>query len=154
MMSRMARPRRPIASPAPIAPAEPLIRLAGRIVAVTPADQAVFCTPDGREIPCRCPQHVNVGWLRAALARGPVEAEIAAASDLTRGSVWALFPGPEHDDVAADTLELRAGSRLKLACGDATLTLTKEGKSRLRGREVTMRGSRVARVVGGVVKIN
>lgn len=131
-----------------------LVLLSGRIVGVTDDGAALFVSDDGAPVRCRCPQHVRVGWLRAAVERGAVDAEIAADETLESGSVWAVFPGVAHVDVAEDTVELRAGRRLRVTCGDASVTLTRDGKARVRGRDVSIRGSRIARVVGGVVKIN
>jgi len=124
----------------------------GRIIAVLPDGRAKLVTRAGATLPCRCPQHVSVDWLRAAVAVAPVEAE--ASTNGRAGTIWCLLPGPEHRDVAPDTLQLAARQTLKIACGDSTLSLDKEGTIRLRGRDVTTRGSRVTRVQGGTVRIN
>lgn len=153
-MARTLRKTAPVpATPAP-SRQDARVLLAGWIVGVSEAGQVLFTAASGEEIPCRCPQHVSVGWLRAAVARAPVQAEIAATGGLRDGSLWCVFPGPEHEGIAAPTLELSAAETLRLSCGKSTLTLTRDGKARLRGREVTVRGSRAARVSGGVVKIN
>ena len=106
----------------------------------------------GLTIACRCPQHVSVDWLRAAVAVAPVEAE--AATTGRAGTLWCLLPGPEHRDVAASHLDLIAKDTLKIACGGATVSLDKAGTIRVRGSDVTTRGSRVARLQGGTVRIN
>ena len=124
----------------------------GRITAVLPDGRAKLVTRAGATLPCRCPQHVSVDWLRAAVAVGPVEAE--ASTNGRTGTIWCLLPGPEHREVAAKKVALVAGETLKIACGDSTLRLDKEGTVRLRGRDVTTRGSRVTRVQGGTVRIN
>jgi hypothetical protein len=64
------------------------------------------------------------------------------------------LPGPEHQEVAPAHLDLIARDSLKIACGDSTVSLKKDGTVRVRGKEVTTRGSRVARVQGGTVRIN
>ncbi len=124
----------------------------GRVTAVLADGRAKLVTRAGATIVCRCPQHVSADWLRAALAVGPVEAE--ASTNGRTGTLWCLLPGPEHRDVAAKNVALVAGETLEIACGDSTLRLDKEGTVRLRGRDVTTRGSRVARVQGGTVRIN
>jgi hypothetical protein len=86
------------------------------------------------------------------VAVAPVEAE--ASTNGRAGTIWCLLPGPEHCDVAPDSLHLAARKTLKIACGDSTLSLDKEGTVRLRGRDVTARGSRVTRLQGGTVRIN
>jgi|HubBroStandDraft_6_1064221.scaffolds.fasta_scaffold159784_2 hypothetical protein len=124
----------------------------GRVTEVLPDGRAKLVTSAGLTIACRCPQHVNVDWLRAAVAVAPVEAE--ASTTGRAGTLWCLLPGPEHRDVAASHLELVAKDTLKIACGEATLSLDKAGTIRVRGRDVTTRGSRVARLQGGTVRIN
>jgi hypothetical protein len=114
--------------------------------------RARLVTTSRRVVDCRCPQHVNVDWLRAAVAVGPVDAEASVGSGRT-GTLWCLLPGPEHRDVAPDRLDLVARESLKIACGDSTVSLSKEGTVRVRGKDVTTRGSRVARVQGGTVRI-
>ena len=124
----------------------------GRITAVLSDGRAKLVTRAGATLPCRCPQHVSVDWLRAAVAVAPVEAE--ASTNGRGGTIWCLLPGAEHRDVAPDTLRLAARETMKIACGDSTLTLDKDGTVRLRGRDVTARGSRVTRLQGGTVRIN
>lgn len=124
----------------------------GRVTEVLPDGRAKIVTRAGVSVACRCPQHVSVDWLRAAVAVGPVEAE--ASTNGRTGTIWCLLPGPEHRGVAPSHLNLVASDSLKIACGDSTLNLDKAGTIRLRGREVTARGSRVTRLQGGTVRIN
>jgi hypothetical protein len=128
--------------------------LAGEIVAVAPDGTAEVQCAEGPPVPCRCPQHVSVAWLRAALARGPVPVEISAAADRRTGTVWCVLPAPCHEGVVADALELRAGKEVRIACGEASVTLARDGRLQARGRDVAVRGSRTARLQGGTVKIN
>lgn len=114
---------------------------------------AVVTTSDGRRIECRCAQAIDLRWLAAALRVGPVDAELSVGAD-GRGSVWAIFPGAEHADVVAPRLVLSAGESLELTCGSSSVTLDQTGKVRVRGRDVGARGSRVARLQGGTVRIN
>jgi hypothetical protein len=152
--AKRARPLAPAASRSwavrPV-PAERRI-VEGRITAVLPDGRVKLVTRAGANLSCRCPQHVSIDWLRAAVAVGPVEAE--ASTNGRTGTIWCLLPGPEHRAVAPDTLHLAARESLKIACGESTLSLDKEGTVRLRGRDVTTRGSRVTRLQGGTVRIN
>jgi hypothetical protein len=138
------------ASPGP-APTDRRI-VEGRVTEVLPDGRAKLVTFTGVTIACRCPQHVNVEWLRAALAVAPVEAE--ASTTGRTGTLWCLLPGPEHRDVVMSHIDLVAKDTLKIACGEATVSLDKAGTIRVRGRDVTTRGSRVARLQGGTVRIN
>jgi hypothetical protein len=124
----------------------------GRVTDVLPEGRAKLVTRAGATLPCRCPQHVSLDWLRAAVAIAPVDAE--ASTNGRTGTIWCLLPGPEHRDVAPSHVDLVAGDSLKLTCGDSTLSLDKQGTVRLRGRDVTTRGSRVTRLQGGTVRIN
>jgi len=152
--AKRARPLAPAASRSRAvrpAPADRRI-VEGRITAVLPDGRAKLVTRAGATLSCRCPQHVSIDWLRAAVAVGPVEAE--ASTNGRTGTIWCLLPGSEHRAVAPDTLHLAARESLKIACGESTLSLDKEGTVRLRGRDVTTRGSRVTRLQGGTVRIN
>jgi hypothetical protein len=125
----------------------------GRVTEVLADGRARLVTASRRVFDCRCPQHVSVSWLRAALAVGPVDAEATVGNGRV-GTLWCVLPGPEHRDVAPERLDLVARDSVKIACGDATVSLSKEGTVRVRGKDVTTRGSRVARVQGGTVRIN
>jgi hypothetical protein len=92
--------------------------------------------------------------LRAALAIGPVDAEGTLDLDQGTGSIWCVFPGPEHAHVAPPTLSLAASDRVTLRCGKASLDLEKDGSLQVRGRDILTRGSRSARISGGIVRIN
>ena len=64
----------------------------------------------------------------------------------------ALQPGV---DVAGDgTVTITAPERIVLRCGEASLTLTKEGKVLLSGAHVSSRSTGVVRIVGASVEIN
>jgi hypothetical protein len=126
----------------------------GEVTAVLPDGRARFETSSGGSLDCACPQHVQLEWLRAALAVSPVVAEASVTSDGRQGSIWALFPGPQHQGVVPEDVHVVASGSLTLACGSTTVALTKDGKMRLRGRDVRVRGSRVTRVQGGSVKLN
>jgi hypothetical protein len=125
----------------------------GRVTEVLADGRARLVTAGRRVVDCRCPQHVNVDWLRAAVAVAPVEAEASVGAGRA-GTLWCLLPGPEHREVAPAHVDLIARDSLKIACGNSTVSLKKDGTVRVRGKEVTTRGSRVARVQGGTVRIN
>lgn len=122
-------------------------------VKVTDDGRVIVAVADGRTLECRVPMHVDLGWLRAALARGPVTSEITVGHDDEESSLWSLFPGPEHEGVVPDTVEIAAGEGIHLVCGNSRITMV--GKElRVRSRDVTVSGSRATRVRGGTVKLN
>ena len=53
-----------------------------------------------------------------------------------------------------ERIELRAEKEIVLACGDASITLTRAGKILIRGAYVLSRSSGVHRIQGGSVQIN
>lgn len=53
-----------------------------------------------------------------------------------------------------ERIEIRAQKEIVLACGDASITLTKAGKILIRGAYVLSRSSGVHRIQGGSVQIN
>jgi Domain of unknown function (DUF6484) len=63
---------------------------------------------------------------------------------------------PGQIDVESDGARLivSAKDELVLRCGDASITLTKEGKVLVQGRYVSSRSSGVNRIKGGTVEIN
>ena len=126
----------------------------GRVTEVLPDGRAKLVTSAGLTIACRCPQHINVDWLRAAVAVAPVEAE--ALDDRPRRDPLVPPAGAlsTADGWRRATLDLVAKDTLKIACGGATVSLDKTGTIRVRGSDVTTRGSRVARLQGGTVRIN
>jgi hypothetical protein len=103
---------------------------------------------------CRCAAHVDPTWLRRALEKGPVEADARADNRRGEGRICAVYPGREHAGVVSDTVELVAGKKLVLRCGTSIFSIAGDGKVRLRGRDVDARGSLVARLRGGSVRLN
>jgi hypothetical protein len=128
--------------------------VAGTVVRLTRDGTVVLRLRDRREVPCRCSSLVDTGWLRTALAIAPVEAEGTIDANGEGGSIWCLFPGPEHANVVAPTLNLVAAERISLRCGKSSVTLEKDGSLDSRGRDVMTRGSRSTRISGGIVRIN
>jgi hypothetical protein len=127
--------------------------LSGRATAVTPDGKVRFVSKTGRIVECRVPLHVSLAWLRAALTRAPVEAEATAPDGDRGGSLWSLFPGPEHEGVVPDRLELVASESVLVTCGSSKLSM-KGRELRLRSRDVFVNGTRATRVRGGTVKVN
>jgi hypothetical protein len=124
----------------------------GRVVAVLPDGRARVEVASGEVIDCRCAQAIDVGWLRAALARGPVDAE--ASIGVRGGSLCAVFPGPEHASVVAERVALESSQSVEIKCGQSSITMKKDGRVRIRGRDVAARGARVARLQGHTVRLN
>ncbi len=56
--------------------------------------------------------------------------------------------------IDADSIVLTGGKEIVLRCGDATLTLKRDGKLILRGAYVETQATGVNRIKGGCVKIN
>ena len=127
--------------------------IAGRVVRLMP-DGTVMMRVRDQEIPCRRASTVDRGWLQAALAVGPVDGEGTFDLEYGIGSLWCVFPGPEHADVAVPTLSFAASERIALRCGKSSVALEKDGSLQVRGRDVLTRGSRSTRVSGGTVRIN
>lgn len=51
-------------------------------------------------------------------------------------------------------LVISAGQELVLKCGESTITLTKDGKITIRGKQLLSRAEGVNRIKGGAVQIN
>jgi hypothetical protein len=120
---------------------------------VTRDGRVLVTTAAGESLVCRVPMHVSLPWLRAALAHAPVLAEVTVGDEDAPPSLWSLFPGPEHEGVVPDKVEIAASERIDLVCGASKIAMA--GKElRARSRDVTVTGSRVTRVRGGTVKVN
>jgi hypothetical protein len=103
---------------------------------------------------CRCAAHIDLAWLRRALEKGPVEADARPAARPDEGRICAIYPGREHSGVVADRVEIVAGTKVIVRCGSSTFSLAEDGKVRLRARDLDARGSLVARLRGGSVRLN
>lgn len=135
----------------PSAPARMVV--VGEVVEVYSDDEVRFEGAAG-SWRCRCATHVDVAWLRRALEKGPVEADARASTRSGEGRICAIYPGPEHAGVVADRIEIAAGTKIVVRCGDSTFSLAEDGKVRLRARDLDARGSLVARLRGGSVRLN
>ncbi len=82
---------------------------------------------------------------------GPVDAELSMGE--SGGSLWAIFPGPEHDDVLPEEVHVRASRSVRITSGAARLTRTREGRATMRGCDFRARGSRSASLTGGTVRL-
>lgn len=114
--------------------------------------QVRVVTAAGDPLVCRVPMHISLSWLRAALERGPVPAEVTVG-DGGMPSLWSLFPGPQHEGVVPATVEIAAGESINLVCGNSKIAMACK-ELRVRSRDVTVSGSRATRVRGGTVKLN
>lgn len=56
--------------------------------------------------------------------------------------------------VDGHAISLKAANRISIQCGEASITLTKEGKITLRGRYLLSRAKRANRIQGGSVELN
>jgi hypothetical protein len=126
----------------------------GRIVDVVSDEEVTLETQTGRRIACRCPLHVSAEWLRSALRLGPVEAEASISPSGREATLWCVLPTPEQRHLVPDTVTIEAESKVSIVCGKSRLTLSRGGTIRVRGRDVATRGSHVARLQGGTVRLN
>ena len=121
--------------------------------AVTSDGRVRVVASGGEVFACRVPVHISLPWLRAALVRGHVAAEVTVSETGGEASLWSLFPGPEHEGVVPEDVAIAASHGIELVCGKSKITMV--GKElRVRSRDVTVNGSRVTRVRGGTVKLN
>jgi len=69
---------------------------------------------------------------------------------------WPLLeqPGQVEIDADGERLVVTAKEQLVLRCGDASITLTKEGKVLIQGTYVSNRSSGVMSIKGGSIKLN
>ncbi len=88
-------------------------------------------------------------WASAAAERRPVV--LAFADGDPRQP---LVLGVEQPSAAPRELELRAGETLRLRCGEASITLRRDGKVIVRGVQVETRARGLNRIKGGAVRIN
>ncbi len=66
-------------------------------------------------------------------------------------------PEPQEESqllVDGNHVTVEASEQLQLKCGDASITLTKEGKILIRGKYLLNRASGINRIVGGSVQVN
>lgn len=103
---------------------------------------------------------------------GPVPARVFTAGDAT---LWAsaaaerlpvalafcdgdprqpLVLGVEQVSGVPREVEIRAGETLRLRCGEASITLRRDGKVVVRGVQVETRARGLNRIKGGAVRIN
>jgi hypothetical protein len=61
---------------------------------------------------------------------------------------------PQRLKMAAKEILLEGAEEVSLRCGESSLTLRKDGKAVLKGREVLSRASRTNRIKGATVQIN
>jgi len=124
----------------------------GLVIELLASGRARLEIAGGRVVECRCAHGIDLGWLRAALAVGPLEAEATLGE--RGGSLWAVFPGPEHAEVLSETVVVSAAKAIELRCGRSTVNLKADGRIRVRGCDVATRGSRVARLQGHTIRLN
>jgi hypothetical protein len=61
---------------------------------------------------------------------------------------------PQHVEVDGRKIELRAQEAITLRCGDASITLTKDGKIVIRGAHVVSHAAGLNRIRGGSIQLN
>ncbi len=105
---------------------------------------------------------------------GPIRARTAIASATAGDSVLLVFDGgdptrpiivgvlrdrldkghPPQLKLAAKEILVEGTEEVSLRCGESSLTLRKDGKAVLKGREVLSRASRTNRIRGATVQLN
>ncbi len=64
------------------------------------------------------------------------------------------LPGEATSDESSDELVLRSNHRIVLRCGEASLTLTRDGRVLVRGKDVLSRARQRNQVTGAIVRLN
>lgn len=130
-----------------------------KIISVKRPSEVRVIGLDEQELVARCPQHVSMDWLEAALAVAPVDAVIVAGGGL-RPVLWGVFPDADHRVVRSkmcirvSEIEIDASERVRVSSGSTSLSLKSEGTVVLRGRDVLSRAEENNRLKGGRVRIN
>jgi len=124
--------------------------LVGRLVSVDPP-RVVFAGSDAEGVLARA--------MSAALEVGAEVALLFEAGDSTRPVILgpmakAAKSAPIEIEADGEKVEVEAKEQLVLRCGEASITLTKEGKILLRGVYISSRAAGVHRIQGGSVEIN
>jgi hypothetical protein len=119
-----------------------------RVIGVLGTGLAEVVAEDGLRLEARCPEHIDLRWLRAALSVGPVDGTAALTGP--NAVLWCIFPGPEHRLVMPD-LDLRgrhvrlcASEGVEIECGRTALMLDPRGNVKLRGQNVACDEENVA----------
>jgi hypothetical protein len=61
---------------------------------------------------------------------------------------------PQRLQIAAKEVVMEGAEEVSFRCGESSLTLRKDGKTVLKGRELLSRASRTNRIQGATVQIN
>ena len=163
---RKPRTRPRAAAPATPAPATP-----------TPAPEAVAAARVGRlhAVADGTPWVTAPGWLdepaRALLAAPPPGGTLEAlvgrsvvlvplAADDVRVAILGWVEGPaaggpvRNLEVDGERIVIAASGTLELTCGEASITLSADGRVKIRGKAVLSHAREVNRIRGGQVRIN
>lgn len=82
------------------------------------------------------------------------EADGSALLSSGDSEVQAAHSEQKYLEVDGQRMTLEGKDKIVLKCGDASITLTKEGKVLIRGKYVLNRSSGVNRILGGSVQLN
>ncbi len=85
----------------------------------------------------------------------PVLLGLMARSDTARREAVATLGSVERSlEIDGSSLSLQAGQQLTLRCGEASLTLSADGRIVMKGLEIVSRALRTHKIKGGSVNIN
>jgi hypothetical protein len=124
--------------------------LVGRLLSLDPP-RVVFPGSEAEGVPARA--------MSAALEAGCEVALLFEGGDPARPVILGPMAKPAKGAPVAieadgEKIEVEAKEQLVLRCGEASITLTKEGKILLRGVYISSRAAGVHRIQGGSVEIN
>lgn len=148
--SKAGRAHAPLRSPA-----LPSARV-GRVVAATPDGAPLVRCGSGKPVAARIAAPFG-GPIEAAVGRDAVVVfeEGDAARPIVIGWIETPSPAPTRDlRVDGRRVHVEAEQELVLRCGEASLTLTADGRVLIRGRGVLTHARELNRIRGGQVKIN
>jgi hypothetical protein len=131
----------------------------GFLIAVRDSGEVDVEAASGEMLVARCPQHIPIEWLRAAVVVAPVEVLVFVRVGL-RPVLWGVFPSDRHEAVRCavharvSSMTVDASEGVEFTSGGASFRLEANGEVVTRGRDVTSRASEVLRLKGGRILVN
>lgn len=125
--------------------------LAGTAVTALDAEATISIYPAhiGRQVAIMFMQADMKKPVVIGLVHNPLFAVIESEAEASNQNLAIEVDGEPRESVSIEGKE-----EVVLRCGDASITLTKEGKILLRGKYLVSRSSGVNRILGGSVQVN